>query len=75
MTDIKLTKAQWEWLEIINENVCNTRICVARYQPHVKLCRLGFAEERSAKSRYGYVNSAITPAGRAWLAANPRRRK
>jgi hypothetical protein len=68
MNDIKLTKAQREWLESLAEN---PRTCATTYRPHIALVKLGLAQTQRAPWLY----SAITPAGRAWLAANPRRKK
>lgn len=65
MSDIKLTKAQREWLEHLATEDCWAS---SSYQPAVRLHALGLLGRK-----FGDIYS-ITPAGRAWLAANPRRK-
>lgn len=67
MSDIKLTKAQREWLELLDED---PRTCAPSYRPHIALVKLGLAQTQ----RVPWFYSAITSVGRAWLAANPRRK-
>jgi len=72
VSNIKLTKAQREWLGLIDVGM---RRCLIRYRPHVALCMHGLATNEEQVCRSRFASSAITPAGRAWLAANQRRKK
>lgn len=63
-----LTNAQVTWLELLAKG---PRTCAPTYRPHIALVKFGLAQTQRAPWLY----AAITPAGREWLAANPRRKK
>ena len=71
MSDIKLTKAQREWLENIEQGALSIS---PLYPPHVKLVAKGLVIDEPP-GKFGFVYSTISSAGREWLAANPRRKK
>jgi hypothetical protein len=75
MTDIKLTKAQREHLEYVARSPNGQRMCSFLYRPHMALVKLGFASESTPPHAIGQTLTAITPAGREWLAANSRRKE
>lgn len=70
MSDIKLTKAQREWLEKL---ALSPQWTPFRHAPSTIVAdRYHLAREECPTNGRNYT---ITPAGRAWLAANPRRTK
>lgn len=75
MSDIKLTKAQRSFLEALADPLTpdHEREAHIDYAPTNALTHYRFAERRAVGMYRGRFT--ITPAGRAWLAAHPRRKK
>ena len=69
MSDIKLTKAQRDWLEKIEHGALSIS---PLYPPHVKLVANGLIVDEPP-GKFGFVYSTISSAGRAWLAEHPRK--
>lgn len=74
MSDIKLTKAQREWLELVARAPNGRRMCDASYRPHIALVSLGLAAADSPKYTPRGTVTVITAAGREWLARHMRKK-